>query len=311
MDTLFTQAFATAFIAGAITAGVPLWLAALGEQISEKSGVLNLGLEGMMLTGAFVGFSVALASGSFAFGFVAGALGGVAVALVMVLLCVVMHLNQIVVGIAITLALQGGTSLAHHVMYARDFPRLPRQTEWAVPVLSEIPVIGKAVFTHHPVIFMAVLLVPILAWIFRSTHVGLNLTAAGEKPAALDIAGVSVGWTRGLAVLSTGLLAGLGGAVMANIGAGLFVPFITGGAGFMAIVLAMLARGRPAWVLFGALVVGLAMSVTTALQVGGLQIPTDVVQMLPFTLIIVVLALFGRRAGLPAALGLPYQRGAR
>ncbi len=311
MDTLFTQAFATAFIAGAITAGVPLWLAALGEQISEKSGVLNLGLEGMMLTGAFVGFSVALASGSFAFGFVAGALGGAAVALVMVLLCVVMHLNQIVVGIAITLALQGGTSLAHHVMYARDFPRLPRQTEWAVPVLSEIPVIGKAVFTHHPVIFMAVLLVPILAWIFRSTHVGLNLTAAGEKPAALDIAGVSVGWTRGLAVLSTGLLAGLGGAVMANIGAGLFVPFITGGAGFMAIVLAMLARGRPAWVLFGALVVGLAMSVTTALQVGGLQIPTDVVQMLPFTLIIVVLALFGRRAGLPAALGLPYQRGAR
>jgi ABC-type uncharacterized transport system permease subunit len=311
LDTLFTQAFATAFIAGAITAGVPLWLAALGEQISEKSGVLNLGLEGMMLTGAFVGFSVALASGSFAFGFVAGALGGAAVALVMVLLCVVMHLNQIVVGIAITLALQGGTSLAHHVMYARDFPRLPRQTEWAVPVLSEIPVIGKAVFTHHPVIFMAVLLVPILAWIFRSTHVGLNLTAAGEKPAALDIAGVSVGWTRGLAVLSTGLLAGLGGAVMANIGAGLFVPFITGGAGFMAIVLAMLARGRPAWVLFGALVVGLAMSVTTALQVGGLQIPTDVVQMLPFTLIIVVLALFGRRAGLPAALGLPYQRGAR
>ena len=311
MDTLFTQAFATAFIAGAITAGVPLWLAALGEQISEKSGVPNLGLEGMMLTGAFVGFSVALASGSFAFGFVAGALGGAAVALVMVLLCVIMHLNQIVVGIAITLALQGGTSLAHHVMYARDFPRLPRQTEWAVPVLSEIPVIGKAVFTHHPVIFMAVLLVPILAWIFRSTHVGLNLTAAGEKPAALDIAGVSVGWTRGLAVLSTGLLAGLGGAVMANIGAGLFVPFITGGAGFMAIVLAMLARGRPAWVLFGALVVGLAMSVTTALQVGGLQIPTDVVQMLPFTLIIVVLALFGRRAGLPAALGLPYQRGAR
>jgi simple sugar transport system permease protein len=311
LDTLFTQAFATAVIAGAITAGVPLWLAALGEQISEKSGVLNLGLEGMMLTGAFVGFSVALASGSFAFGFVAGALGGAAVALVMVLLCVVMHLNQIVVGIAITLALQGGTSLAHHVMYARDFPRLPRQTEWAVPVLSEIPVIGKAVFTHHPVIFMAVLLVPILAWIFRSTHVGLNLTAAGEKPAALDIAGVSVGWTRGLAVLSTGLLAGLGGAVMANIGAGLFVPFITGGAGFMAIVLAMLARGRPAWVLFGALVVGLAMSVTTALQVGGLQIPTDVVQMLPFTLIIVVLALFGRRAGLPAALGLPYQRGAR
>lgn len=311
MDTLFTQAFATAFIAGAITAGVPLWLAGLGEQISEKSGVLNLGLEGMMLAGAFVGFSVALTTGSFALGFLAGALGGALVALVMVLLCVVMHLNQIVVGIAITLAMQGATSLAHHVMYARDFPRLPRQNEWAIPLLADIPVVGKAVFTHHPVIFIAVLLVPLLAWVFRSTHIGLNLAAAGEKPAALDIAGVSVGWTRGLAVVATGLLGGLGGSVMANIGAGLFVPFITGGAGFMAIVLAMLARGRPTWVLGSALIVGLAMSVTTALQVGGLQIPTDVVQMLPFTLIIVVLALFGRRAGLPASLGLPYQRGAR
>ena len=311
MDTLLTQAFATAFIAGAITAGVPLWLAGLGEQISEKSGVLNLGLEGMMLAGAVVGFSVALTTGSFALGFVAGALGGALVALVMVLLCVVMHLNQIVVGIAITLAMQGATSLAHHVMYARDFPRLPRQNEWAIHVLADIPVVGKAVFTHHPLIFIAVLLVPLLAWEFRSTHIGLNLAAAGEKPAALDIAGVSVGWTRGLAVVATGFLGGLGGSVMANIGAGLFVPFITGGAGFMAIVLAMLARGRPTWVLGSALIVGLAMSVTTALQVGGLQIPTDVVQMLPFTLIIVVLALFGRRAGLPASLGLPYQRGAR
>ena len=146
---------------------------------------------------------------------------------------------------------------------------------------------------------------------FRNTNIGLNLAAAGEKPAALDIAGVSVTATRMWAVLATGALAGLGGAYMAEVGAGLFVPFMTGGAGFMAIVLAMLARGRPVWVLIGALVVGISTSVTTALQVAGFQIPTDVVQMLPFATIIVVLALFGRRAGLPAALGLPYHRGAR
>jgi simple sugar transport system permease protein len=311
MDALLTPAFITAFIAGAIIAAVPLWLAALGEQISEKAGVLNLGLEGMMLLGAFVGFAVALTTGSFALGFAAGALGGVAVALAMVGLCVVMRVNQIVVGIALTLALQGATSLAHHVLFARDFPRLPRQSEIALPLLADIPIVGKAVFTQHPIIFMAVLLVPVLAWLYRSTHVGLNLAVAGEKPAALDIAGISVTLTRALAVLWTGALAGLGGAVMANIGAGLFVPFITGGAGFMAIVLAMLARGRPSWVVGGALVIGLSMSTTTALQVGGLQIPTDVVQMLPFTMIMLVLALIGRRAGLPAALGLPYHRGAR
>jgi simple sugar transport system permease protein len=98
---------------------------------------------------------------------------------------------------------------------------------------------------------------------------------------------------------------------MANIGAGLFVPFMTGGAGFMGIVLAMLARGRPALVLAGALVIGVSTSVTTALQVAGFLIPTDLVQMLPFAMIMVFLALFGRRAGLPSALGLPYHRGAR
>jgi simple sugar transport system permease protein len=106
-------------------------------------------------------------------------------------------------------------------------------------------------------------------------------------------------------------MAGLGGAYMANIGAGLFVPFMTNGAGFMAIVLAMLARGRPAWVFLGALVVGIATSLTTALQVAEFNIPTDLVQMLPFVMIMLVLTIFGRHAGLPAALGHPYLRGAR
>lgn len=311
MDTLFTNAFLVAFVTGTIAASLPLLLAGLGEQMSEKAGVLNLGLEGMMLVGAFCGFAVALESGSFLLGFLAGAAGGMAVAAMMAALCVTLPLNQIVIGIALTLGMQGATSLAHHVLYSRTFPRLPRQPEVALPLLSQIPVLGPSLFTQNPVVYLALLLVPAAAWLYRSTNIGLNLAAAGSKPAALDLAGVSVTTTRVCAVLATGALGGLGGAYMANIGAGLFVPFMTGGAGFMAIVIAMLARGRPSWVLGGALLVGFATSITTALQVAGFNIPTDLVLMLPFGTIMLVLTLFGRRAGLPAALGLPYHRGAR
>lgn len=311
MDVLLTGTFMIAFVAGTITVAVPLLLAGLGEQISERAGVLNLGLEGMMLVGAFVGFAVTLATGSFALGFLAGAVGGIAIAAIMGVMCVMLHLNQIVIGIAITLAMQGATSLAHHVLFARDFPRLPRQPELALPLLADIPILGPSLFRQNAVAYFGIALVFALGWMFRNTNIGLNLAAAGEKPAALDVAGVSVTATRMWAVISTGALAGLGGAYMAEVGAGLFIPFMTGGAGFMAIVLAMLARGRPLWVLIGALVVGISTSVTTALQVAGFQIPTDVVQMIPFATIIVVLALFGRKAGLPAALGLPYHRGAR
>lgn len=311
MDVLLTGTFMIAFIAGTITVAVPLLLAGLGEQISERAGVLNLGLEGMMLVGAFVGFAVTLATGSFALGFLAGAVGGIAIAAIMGVMSVMLHLNQIVIGIAITLAMQGATSLAHHVLFARDFPRLPRQPELALPLLAEIPILGPSLFRQNAVAYFGIALVFALGWMFRNTNIGLNLAAAGEKPAALDVAGVSVTATRMWAVISTGALAGLGGAYMAEVGAGLFIPFMTGGAGFMAIVLAMLARGRPLSVLIGALVVGISTSVTTALQVAGFQVPTDVVQMIPFATIIVVLALFGRKAGLPAALGLPYHRGAR
>jgi general nucleoside transport system permease protein len=311
MDVLLTGTFLTAFVAGTITVAVPLLLAGLGEQISERAGVLNLGLEGMMLVGAFVGFAVTLATGSFALGFLAGGIGGIAIAAIMGVMCVMLHLNQIVIGIAITLAMQGATSLSHHVLFARDFPRLPRQPELALPLLADIPILGPSLFRQNAVVYFALALVFALGWMLRNSNIGLNLAAAGEKPAALDVAGVSVTATRMWAVISTGALAGLGGAYMAEVGAGLFIPFMTGGAGFMAIVLAMLARGRPLWVLIGALVVGISTSVTTALQVAGFQIPTDVVQMIPFATIIVVLAMFGRKAGLPAALGLPYHRGAR
>jgi general nucleoside transport system permease protein len=311
MNALFTEPFLVSLLFGAVTAGLPLLLAGLGEQISEKAGVLNIGLEGMMLLGAYTGFLATYYTGSFWLGFLAGGTGGMGAALIVLLLCIRKGLNQIVIGIAITVGSQGLTSLLHFVQFSRSYPRLAAAPVFALPVLRQIPVLGKGLFSHNPLVYLSLILVGVLTWLFRATYLGLSLEAAGNKPAALDAAGVDVVRTRSFAVLCTGFLAGLGGAYMANVGAGLFVPFITGGAGVIGIVLAMLARGRPLWVLIGAALFGASLAMTTALQVAGINVPTDVVQMLPFAVVMLVLVIFARNSMLPSALGTPYVRGER
>jgi general nucleoside transport system permease protein len=311
MDMILSAAFLTSLVAGMVMSGVPLLLAGLGEQISEKAGVLNIGIEGMMLAGAYAGFLGAYQTGSVWVGFLYGIGAGVALASVMALLCVRLGLNQIVIGIGLTLGAEGLTALLHHVRFSRSYPRLPGVETLPLPGLAELPVIGPALFDRHPVVYLAVAAAVVLSVLYRRTHLGLTLMAAGDKPAALDAAGGDVVRTRVAAVLCTGAFAGLGGAFMAEVGAGLFVPFMTGGAGFIAIVLAMLARGRPLWVLAGAVLFGACLSMTTALQVAGVDVPTDVIQMLPFAAVMAVLVIFGRNASLPAALGSPYVRGGR
>ncbi|WP_413737681.1 putative B6 ABC transporter permease subunit 1 [Sodalis sp. RH21] len=308
---LLTQGFLTSLWLGAIVAGVPLLLTGLGEQLSEKAGVLNIGLEGMMLTGAYLGFYIAWQSQSMALGLLGGAAGGLIVAGVMAGLCVWLRLNQIVVGIALTLGAEGATALLHYLQFSRTYPRLGSVETLALPLLSHLPFVGRVLFNQPPIVYFALACVGLLAGIYRYTNLGLSLQAAGDRPAALDAAGVSVVWVRTLAVLATGALAGLGGAYMSQIGAGIFVPYMTQGNGFIGIVLAMLARGKPLWVLWGALLFGVCLSLTTALQVLGIAVPTDVIQMLPFMAVMLVLVMFGRRANLPNALGTAYVRGER
>lgn len=310
MDQL-TPAFLASLLLGAIVAGVPLLLTGLGEQLSEKTGVLNIGLEGMMLTGAYLGFYIAWLSHSMSLGLLAGAAGGMMMAMLMAGLCVWIGLNQVVIGIALTLGAQGATAMLHLLQFSRTYPRLGGVDTLALPWLSNIPFIGPILFSQPPIVYLALGSVGLFAYIYRHTNLGLSLQAAGDRPAALDAAGVNVLWTRTLAVLVTGALAGLGGAYMSQIGAGIFVPYMTQGNGFIGIVLAMLARGKPLWVLGGAGLFGVCLSLTTALQVLGVAVPTDVIQMLPFIAVMVVLILLGRRASLPNALGTAYERGAR
>ncbi|MFX0543147.1 putative B6 ABC transporter permease subunit 1 [Roseovarius sp. S4756] len=311
MGGLLTEAFLSSLLTGAIVAAIPVLLAGLGEQMSEKAGVLNIGIEGMMLMGAYMGFLVAFETNSLWMGFLGGIMGGVLTAAVMAVLCVRLGLNQIVIGIGLTLGVEGLTALLHHFQFSRTYPRLPAPERVNIPWLTDLPIIGPSLFGRHLLVYLALLAVVGLALLYRRTNLGMTLRAAGERPAALDVAGGNVLGIRVFVVLFTGAMAGLGGAYLANIGAGLFIPFMTGGAGFIGIVLAMLARGRPLWVLIGSLIFGAALSLTTALQVAGSNIPTDVIQMLPFAAVMLVLVLYGRRAKLPAALGAAYERGAR
>jgi simple sugar transport system permease protein len=311
MDQLLTPTFLTTVIVSGIVAGVPLLYASLGEIVAEQSGVLNVGLEGMMLCGAFVGFVASLETGSLWGGLIAGGLAGALVSLLMVLFCIRLGMDQIVVGIGIVLAAEGATSLLHTSWFSRSFPRLPAAEGFAIPVLSDIPILGPSLFNQPLPVYLGLALVVLVAWVMRRTTAGLDIRAAGERPDSLDAAGVSVVRVRTAAELTAGTLAGIGGAYLSVVAAGTFVPFVTGGAGFIAIVIAMLARGRPFWSVLGALLFGMSLSIATALQLAGIDIPTAFVFMLPFVSVIVVLIIFARQSRLPAALGLPYHRGSR
>jgi simple sugar transport system permease protein len=284
---------------------------ALGETISERAGVLNIGLEGMMLAGAYLGFLGAYYGHSQWLGYLAGAGGGLTGAILMVVLCVWLGLDQIVVGIAITLAGEGITSVLQGAQFGTTYPRLGSAPTVSIPLLDRLPVLGTTLFSQPLIVYIGFALVVFTAWAFRSTNAGLNLNAAGQKPEALDAAGVSVRATRSWAALATGVLAGVGGAYLSIVGAGIFTPFITQGQGFIAIVICMLARGKPLWVIMGAFLFGVSLSISDALQIAGLTISTDLINMLPFVAIIVALILFARRSYLPPALALPYVRGAR
>jgi ABC-type uncharacterized transport system permease subunit len=308
---ILTRVFWTSVVAGGLLAGLPLMFTSLGETIAERAGVLNIGLEGMMLLGAYVGFLGAYYGHTVWLGYLAGIAAGMIASLFMIVLCVWRGFDQIVVGIAITLAGEGITSVLQGAQFGSTFPRLGATPTVAIPLLDRIPVLGPSLFEQPLIVYLSFGLVGLVAWIFRSTNIGLNLRAAGEKPEALDAAGVGVIATRSYAELACGALAGLGGAYLSISVSGVFTPFLTQGQGFMAIVIAMLARGRPLWVIIGSVIFGISLSLSTSLQLAGISISTDVVNMLPFIAIIVALMLFARRAYLPPALASPYVRGAR
>lgn len=306
-----SQAFLTAFLVAALASAIPIMLAAIGETVGEQSGMLNIGIEGLLLVGGYFGFVGMLSSGSFWIGFLWGTVAGILLSTINMVLGVWLGLNQIVIGIGIILAGSGLSSVLYDFNFGSSKPRLGLDAPWTIPFVSEIPVVGPAVFSQ-PGMFYIAFLIPVVAsvWMYKTTP-GLRLRSAGQKPSSLDAAGGNVMLTRSLAVLFGGAMAGLGGAYLALISAGTYTPFMTHGMGFLAIVVTMLGRGRFLWVVLISIVYGIFVAIGTVLQLTTWNVPNDVVTMLPFIAVMITLTFFARRSALPPALAVAYVRGER
>jgi ABC-type uncharacterized transport system permease subunit len=308
MDVLLTIGFWTSVLTGALRLAAPIGLAALGETVSQLSGVLNLGLEGYMIVGALTALYVG-AETTWWLGVMAGMAAGIALAASMALLSVRGRANQVVVGFGITILGIGLTGFIHKVNTPLgDIPRqVDRLGPVAVPLLSDIPVLGRILFSHNPITWMAIVLVPVVWWVLARTSWGLAVRACGEDPDAAAARGVNVIRVRTAAVLVAGALAGLGGAGLTVALLGLFLPNMTAGRGFIAIAVVLLGRWRPFGVAGGALLFGTVAALSLRLQtILSDAVPTEAIDALPYVVTLIVLVIGSRTQHMPHALAQTY-----
>ncbi len=293
-------------IASLMVASVPIMLAAIGELIVEKAGVLNLGVEGMMIIGAVVGFATAVGTGSPLLGFAGGALGAAALAFVFALLTQYLLANQVATGLALTLFGLGLSSLiGQGYVGIKPPPTAP------VPFgpLTDIPVLGRILFSHDWMVYGSIAIVAAVWWWLKTSRGGLVLRAVGESHDAAHALGYKVVRIRILAILFGGAMAGLGGAYISLVRVPQWVDGITAGAGWIALAIVVFAAWKPWRVLIGAYLFGGITVLQLNLQAAGARIPVEYLSMSPYLITILVLVIMssgrGARAGLaaPASLG--------
>jgi simple sugar transport system permease protein len=300
---------AGALLASTITMAVPLLLAALGELIAERAGVLNIGLEGMLLSGAFAALVVALLSGSTALGFACALLVGAAFGLVLGVVVAHWNANQVVAGTALNLLAAGLTGVAYRAVFGVTGAALtiPGAPTLRVPGLAALPVIGT-LFDQTLLGYAAFAAVPAVGWGLTRTLAGLRLRMVGENPWAAETQGVAVRRVRIVAVVLCGTLAAAGGAYLSLAYANTFVEGMSAGRGFIALAIVIVGRRHPLGVLLAALCFGFATALQFHFQALGLAVPFQFFLVLPYVLTLVVLAGRVGRATAPAALGQPYRR---
>lgn len=302
--------------ASAVQLAVPIALTAVGETVCERAGVLNLGLEGLMLFGALGSFIGAYYTGSSWVGVLAGLAAGVALAAVMGLLSIRLKTEQVINGIAIVLFALGVTSFTYNELFSGGTPPTVDVMENVkIPLLGSIPGVGEVLFDQNALVYLGIVLC-LAVWILvYRTRFGLSVRAAGDGPAAADAAGIHVDRVRWIALLTGGAMGGLGGAVLILGSLGLFQPNVTAGRGWVAVALVVFGRWNPLLVLGGAALFGLADSLQLQVQAasGGLtsSVPYEVFQALPYVVTLVVLvatSMRSRRGVAPLALGIPFRR---
>lgn len=300
-----------AILASGVVAGTPILFASLGEVIAERAGILNLGVEGMMLVGAVSAFYVGTYTQNKWLGLLVALIAGGLMALLHAVITISFRANQVASGLALTIF---GTGLSAYLGSSLvGIPPTSIFNPVAIPILSQIPMIGKILFDQDLMVYLSMILVAILWFVFYKTKAGLLLRAAGENPAAVDALGHNIFLVRYVAVVVGGMLAGAGGAYLSLAYSPSWVENMSAGRGWIAVALVIFAVWDPVRALFGAWLFGVIASLGLHLQALGVMIPSYFLQMLPYVFTFIVLVVTTRetktrRSGTPAALGIPYSR---
>ncbi|MCI8960869.1 MAG: ABC transporter permease [Lachnospiraceae bacterium] len=312
LEQIFTLTFMTAFLAAAVRMAVPLAYAAMGELIAEKSGILNIGMEGVMLAGAFFSFAGAFFAGSIFLGLVCGILGGVAVSMVHGVLSIHLAKDQSVSGISLNIFALGVTSFLYKLMSSGDtYKQIDPLSRMRIPVLADIPLVGSALFEQDIMTYVLYFLVAGIAWFYAKTSLGLSFAAIGENPRAADAAGIPVHKYQYIAMVLNGILGGVGGAYLVLVQVGNFTENMTSGRGYIALAAVILGRYVPGGILAASFLFGAANALQIRLQAVGVPLPPQALAMLPYVITLAALLTSIGKNQKPEALSRPYVRGAR
>lgn len=310
MEGVMNSAIIISILATGIRLATPYLLAALGEMFTQRSGVYNLGVEGIMMMGAFAGFFATLHLGSPLLGIVASLAIGALMGLLMALVSVTFKAEQGISGIGLYMFGWGLSGLLYR-LYVGGITSINGLKPIKIPLLSDIPGLGPILFDQNVLVYTALVLVPLSGFILYKTSWGLNVRAVGNKPEAADTLGVSVVRIRYQCLIVGSMLAGLAGAFLTIGQANMYADNITAGRGFIAIALVYFGRWSPWGILLGSLLFSMADSFQSMVQVLGINFPYELAVILPYVVTIIALAISFGRVWAPAALGKPFQRGTR
>ena len=308
MKNLLSLTVVSGILNTMVSLATPFLYAALGETIAQSSGVVNLGVDGIMLLSAFAAFYVALTTGSLWLGLLAAAMVGLLMGLLMSFVSVTLKAEQGVSGIGLYMFGLGMSSLLFKVLIGtvktvQGFPPV------VIPLLGDIPILGPILFRNSLPVYGAFLLVPLVWWMLEKTTLGLRIKSVGQNPAAADSLGISVDRIRYLSVCLGATLAGIAGASLSISLLNLFQDDLTAGQGFIAVALVYFGGWKPVGVMGGALLFSVVNSLQLWMQVLGVKIPSSVAVMLPYLLTIAALTITVNRMRQPAALNKPFERG--
>ncbi|MEL7609281.1 MAG: ABC transporter permease [Bacillota bacterium] len=312
MELIFSKVFIVTLLAAGIRMAMPILLAATGEIYAERSGMLNINLEGQMLMGAFVSFVVGYYTGSMPLALISGMLAGILTALLMAVACITWNAQHVVAGITLNMFALGVTSFWYRVIYGvtTNPPKVDivGSGTQPLPLLSQIPIVGDILFNQNYLFYASIIIVAISFFLIFRTQFGLKLRAAGEYPRAAETMGVNVKHMRYYSMIFCGALAGLGGTFLSLISLSRFVDNITASRGFIALAIVIFGKWNP-WLVFAAsLLFGTTDALQLRLQAVGVDVSYHFMLMLPYVLTILVMVLTAKRSQSPAALGQNYER---